>query len=312
MAASLFDYPKAKPTRALRYALAFALSVLAYHYYDVINSLVHRSAHAVFIPPRSRADDVSRPLGASWRAESITAPDGVVLKAWLMRPAQPNGKAVLLLHHLYGSRLRVLPIAEWLLKRGYTCLLPDSRGHGASGGQVVTLGIVEKYDVAKWVELLRRDPSITDVYGYGLSMGASTLIQSLAVPVNFRAIIADSTAADLAHPYEIVADRFDLPVAMIRPISWPLVAPAFWNARIRYDVRLERASPLTAIRDTHVPVLLIHGRADWLIPIEQARRLHAANPRYTDLWEVPGGRHARMDQQVAGYRQRILDWFATH
>jgi pimeloyl-ACP methyl ester carboxylesterase len=308
----LFDHSESKRSRVLLYALTFAFSVLAYHYYDVVNSLVHRSDGSKFTPPQAKADEVCRQTGASWRAVSITGADGVVLKAWLMQPPQPNGKAVLLLHHLYGSRLRLLPEAYWLLKNGYTCLLPDSRGHGASGGAVVTFGILERYDVAEWVRLLRREPAIHDVYGIGISMGASVLIQSLAVPVDFRAIVADSTAADMAHPYDYAADRFDLPVAVIRPISWPLVAPAFWNARFRYNVRLEGASPLSAIRGSHVPVLLMHGLRDWLIPVEQARRLHDANPDYTTIWEVPGGRHGHLDWDEAAYRTRVLEWFGSH
>ena len=157
---------------------------------------------------------------------------------------------------------------------------------------MITLGALEKYDVAEWVRLIRRDPAISAVYGLGLSLGASTLIQSLTIPVDFRAIVADSTGADPAHPYEYLSDRFHLPVMLTGPLGWPFVELLTWNARLRYNLRIERASPLEAIRRARVPVLLVQGTDDWLIPVQYARRLHEANLQYTELWRFPGGSRA--------------------
>jgi len=235
-----------------------------------------------------------------------------MLRAWLVQPDHPNGKAAVLLHNLKGTRLRVLPIAVGLLRNGFTCLLPDSRGHGASGGELITLGALEKYDVAEWVRLLRHDPAISAVYGLGLSLGASTLIQSLTIPLDFRAIVADSTGADPAHPYQYLSDRFHLPVMLTGPLGWPFVELLTWNARLRYNLRIERASPLEAIRSARVPVLLIQGTEDWLIPVQYARRLHEANLQYSELWEVPGAGHARVSSVAPEYQHRVLDWFTRH
>jgi pimeloyl-ACP methyl ester carboxylesterase len=67
------------------------------------------------------------------------------------------------------------------------------------------------------------------------------------------------------------------------------------------------------VRATSVPVLLIHGAADGNIPIRHSRRLHAANPRTTVLWEVPDGGHVNaIDVARAEYTARVLDWFASH
>src|ERR1043166_91186 len=160
MPASLFDYSEPKPSRIPRIVLCLVAVRFAWDYYATINGLVRRSPWAAFIPATSEVDDLCHVTGASWSAVSITAADGVTLRAWLVQPDHPNGKAAVLVHNLKGTRLRVLPIAVGLLRRGFTCLLPDSRGHGASGGELITLGALEKYDVAEWVRLLRRDPAI--------------------------------------------------------------------------------------------------------------------------------------------------------
>jgi pimeloyl-ACP methyl ester carboxylesterase len=84
-----------------------------------------------------------------------------------------------------------------------------------------------------------------------------------------------------------------------------------WNARLRYNLRIEQASPREAIRSARVPVLLIQGTGDWLIPVQYARRLHEANLQYTELWEVSGAGHASVSNVAPEYQQRVLDWF-TH
>ena len=65
---------------------------------------------------------------------TIVASDGAQLRAWLMRPAHYNGKAVIILHGVADNRLGAAGFAQNFLPVGYTVLLPDSRAHGASGG----------------------------------------------------------------------------------------------------------------------------------------------------------------------------------
>ena len=55
------------------------------------------------------------------------------------------------------------------------------------------------------------------------------------------------------------------------------------------------------------PVLLLHGAADQLVPVAQARFLHAANPR-ARLVVVPGFGHELAYQPAA--QQIELDWLA--
>jgi esterase/lipase len=66
-------------------------------------------------------------------------------------------------------------------------LLPDSRGHGRNGGELVTFGVLEKYDVLDWVRWMRAE-GCTHIYALGESLGGSVLIQTVAVDPVFRAI----------------------------------------------------------------------------------------------------------------------------
>jgi hypothetical protein len=63
---------------------------------------------------------------------TITAADGVELKGWFVHPHDYNGNAVVLLHGITDNREGVAGYGRLLLEHGYSILLPDARGHGAS------------------------------------------------------------------------------------------------------------------------------------------------------------------------------------
>jgi alpha-beta hydrolase superfamily lysophospholipase len=105
---------------------------------------------------------------------SIVAADKAILRAWWLRPSTSNGNCVVVLHGIADSRAGSLGFAPMFLNEGYAVLLPDSRAHGASGGQFVTYGLLEKYDVIAWAEWMKRT-GCHNLYGLGESLGASIL-----------------------------------------------------------------------------------------------------------------------------------------
>ena len=105
----------------------------------------------------------------------------IVLKAWYIQPANDNGRDVVMLHGITDNREGVAGFAPMLLKQGYRVLLPDARAHGESGGAVATYGLLERDDIHRWVDWLYSEQHSTCVYGFGESMGAALVLQSLAV-----------------------------------------------------------------------------------------------------------------------------------
>lgn len=238
----------------------------------------------------------------------IRAADGALLEAWLFTPAHPNGSVAIVLHGVADTRMGILEHARFLLDAGYTVLTPDSRGHGASGGDVITYGVLEADDVHRWADLLLARPGVTRLYGMGQSMGAAILIQSLARERRFRAVVADCPYATFE---EVAFDRMVQHGA--RLISFPLVELGFLYTRARYGPNLWRASAADALRASRTPVLLIHGTADDNIPIRHSRELHAANPSGAELWEVAGAGHVgSYGRDPAAYAGRVTRFFAAH
>lgn len=261
--------------------------------------------------PDSRiADNIAAVSGASWQPAQITAADGLPLRGWFFLPHQLNGSAAILLHGVADSRRGVWTQANILLQRGFSVLMPDSRGHGSSGGTLVGYGVFEAEDVHRWAEwLLARTPSAR-LYGLGESMGAAILLQSLRVEPRFRAVVAECPFATF---HEVAFDRLHQYSGLPEFALWPVVTGGELYARERYGIDLRRASPAAVVAKTRTPILLIHGDRDTNIPPRHSRELHALNPQATALWIVPGAIHvAAVVAAPEEYRSRVLSWFSDH
>src|ERR1700758_4343778 len=265
----------------------------------------------------TREDEASfgqriQPLHAVVRDVSITAPDAAILRGWLVRPLQPNGVAVLLLHGLGDNRLGMTGYAHLLLAHGFTVLLPDARAHGLSGGTLATYGLIERGDIRQWTDLLRTEVGGHCVYAMGESMGAAQLLQSLQVSTPFCAVVAESAFANFREiAYDRMGQPFHLGPWVGRTVLRPLVEIAFLRARWKYGLNMEQVSPEAAVASTHVPVLLIHGEIDRNIPLRHSRRIHALAPQAM-LWEVPGADHCgAIAAAPREFQDRLLDQFGA-
>ena len=281
----------------------------------VLAGMVVVADNALHVPNRiapssSVATALGRETGSSWDSAQVTAQDGVKLDAWIFTPHSPNGGAVILLHGVADSRLGMTAHAAFLLRSGFTVLLPDVRGHGTSGGRITTYGVKEAEDVHRWAGWLLQTRGVQRLYGLGQSMGAAILLESLRTEPRFRAIVADCPFATFE---EVAYDRLHQISRLPEPVFWPVIRVGFLYADLRYGVNLERASPLMAIRSSRTPVLLIHGTRDANIPPRHSQELAAANPQSTQLWLVENAGHVE-SLSVAGkaYERRVVDWLESH
>lgn len=154
---------------------------------------------------------------------SIVAPDGIPLSAWTIQPHSSNGDAVILLHGLGDNRLGMIGYAQLFLAHGFTVLLPDARAHGASGGQLATYGLLERADVRRWFDFLVAQSHPRCIFGFGESMGAAELLQSLAIEPQFCAVAAESSFSNFR---EIAYDRMGQPFHLGLGLEGPSSAPS--------------------------------------------------------------------------------------
>ena len=239
---------------------------------------------------------------------TLLARDRTALQAWWFQPRQSNGNCVLVLHGIADSRVGAAGFAPMFLDAGYSVLTPDSRAHGASGGEFVTYGLLEKYDVLDWAAWMKNQ-GCRQLYALGESLGAAVLIQSAAVQPVFSAIVAECAYADLL---DAGADRMSRFAGVPRPLARMMVDAAMLYAHWADGLDLRAVSPLHDIARAPTPILLIHGLNDRRTPPSDSVRLERANPR-NSLWLVPGASHTGAYAAApTEFRRRVLAWFAGH
>ena len=274
---------------------------------------VHPYRRALTAETKADIQTAAAELGAGLTEASIEAQNHATLRTWLIQPQRGNGNAVILLHGLGDNRQGMTGYAELLLAHGYTVLLPDSRAHGESGGNLATYGIIERDDIRRWFEWLDQTTHSTCIYGLGESMGAAQLLQSLAGEPHFCAVVAESSFSSFREiAYDRMGQRFGTGPWLGRTILRPVVEISLLIARVKYHVDLTQASPEEAVAHTHVPVLLIHGVVDSNIPLRHSLRLLAHSPQLT-LWQVPGADHCgAISVASQKFEYRVLSWFDSH
>jgi uncharacterized protein len=243
----------------------------------------------------------------------IHASDGSLLQAWTIRPRQGNGDDVILLHGLSDNRMGMIGYAEMLVNRRFTILLPDARGHGDSGGAIATYGLLEADDIRLWLDWLREHQHPNCIFGFGESMGAAQLLQSLQTETRFCAVAAESpysTFREIA--YDRVGQFFRTGPWLGRTLLRLVVEIAFAYAHHHYKLNLEAVSPLKAVTSTQVPVFLIHGQQDGNIPVRHSRMIAAHNPTIA-VWEVPGADHCgAISVAPQEFEKTLISWFVAH
>jgi pimeloyl-ACP methyl ester carboxylesterase len=235
-------------------------------------------------------------------ADDLSAADGDVADRWVPDPHE----AILLLHGWSGSIAPDLVELAPFLCRTASVLGLDFRGHGASDDGPTTFGVLEIEDVAGAITWLG-ERGVTRVALVGSSMGGVTALAAVAVLGDGRLAAADADPDAPAASIEAPRPRI---VAVVADAVTPELSLVVGRqARIPFGRRLaERAfgrmgrivggdprdtqpiRSVTLIED--VPLLLIHGDADPLVPIRDANRLAAAAPPGTRHLVIAGAGHA--------------------
>jgi uncharacterized protein len=302
-----------KLLRRLGIALLAFLAMSALAGVFLAEVTLHPGRNAVSSLEQIQARDMAGHEDAELTDVTITAPDGVTLHAWSIRPRSNNGSAVILLHGLADNRVGMTGYAELLLSRGFSVLLPDARAHGASGGDLATFGLLESEDIHRWLDWLEKNEHPECVLGLGESMGAALLLQSLRSETRFCAVAAESPFASFREiGYDRVGQFFHTGPWLGRTLLRPIIESAFVYARWKYKLDFEQVSPEDAVAATKVPVFLIHGQSDSNIPVRHSRLIAARNPTVI-LWEVPGTDHCgAVDTHPAEFNEKLIRWFESH
>ena len=194
---------------------------------------------------------------------------------------------IVLLHGYGGNQDELLPLADQLHDAGYSIFTYDQRGCGGSTGEV-TFGAREQDDLVSVVDYLASRPDVDAerLGAFGYSMGGATAIMTAAREPRIKGVVADSAWSDVhAWLKPSVKDSFVHPRDRFTALSLQL-------AELRTGIDLDDLRPADVIgRISPRPVLLVHGRADEVVPAAEAERNHGAAQEPKELVLVSGAGH---------------------
>ncbi len=217
----------------------------------------------------------------------IKAKDGIILSGRYYHQSD-NAPLQIQFPGYKGSAIRDFCGGNKLARElGFNVLLVDLRAHGLSNGHTITFGIKERYDCLCWIEYaLERFGKTTPIYLAGISMGASTILMAsgLNLPENVRGLLADCPYSNPPAIIKKVCCDMKYPTTLFYPFI-------YLGALIFGHFRLNSASAVDAVRKCQVPILIIHGKDDKMVPYEMSEEIYKNCPKGSKLYLFPNAGH---------------------
>jgi uncharacterized protein len=225
------------------------------------------------------------------------ASDGMVLHGWYFPVENAHG-SILVLHGNAQNISNHVNSVLWLVKEGFNIFIIDYRGYGWSGGEPGLDGVHKDADAAleKLFSLPETDPDRVLVMGQ--SLGGSIAVYTVARSPRkerIRALVIDSAFSSYRRIAREKLDSFWL--------TWPFQYPLSWTVSDAYSAEkwIGQISP--------VPVLILHGLDDPVVPMHHGRRLFevARDPKQFWLTMRPGHVQSFGEEAVRLQLVRFLD-----
>ena len=265
-------------------AAALAAALLAV-WLGAVGAVWHRQDRLIFRPDPRPLGAPSPMLEASrFRTERVSTADGLDLAFWAAAPL-PGWPTLVVFHGRSGNAADRAPLLLPFADAGYGVVLAEYRGYGANPGLPSEAGFL--LDARAQLDWLAAAWGETAPVVCGESIGSGVAV-AMAAERPVRALVLDA-------PYTSVAD---LAAAMYR---W---LPARRLLRHHFD-------SLSRLPGVRVPVLVLHGDADCLIPHEHGRRVAAAAGGRAQFVLLRGAGHPALADDPCGRGmdavQRFLD-----
>ena len=219
------------------------------------------------------------PAGTTETSASTSARGGTPLDAAATAPV------LLWCHGNAGNIISRLEHLALLHRAGLSSFIFDYRGYGQSGGRPSEAGLTRDAKAAyEWLTIERRVPPSRLVL-FGQSLGAAV--------AGALAVERPATGLILETPFSSIKD-------MVRVYYGPLPLERLLEARYDLVGRLPRL---------RMPLLVIHGDEDEIVPLALGRKVYEAAPQPKEFYQLAGGGHN--DLFVVGaavYGRRIAEF----
>ena len=238
-------------------------------------------------------DEPATPASWGFNFDNVdfNSADGTKLHGWFVpaRGAAAEG-TVVFSHGNAGSMGHHLGFVLWLAEAGYNVLMYDYRGFGKSGGSVGRRGMIDDVKAAFAYAASRPDVDGRRLVSFGHSLGGAKSVTALGeAPVKgLCAVVIDGAFASYQEMARVIGGQLGASL-----VTDELAPNGF----------VQKLSP--------VPLLVVHGTRDEIVPVSQGRKLFENARQPKTLFEVKSGRHGdSLSRDQGAYRKRVLAWLS--
>lgn len=245
--------------------------------------LVCEGCTSVFFAPREK-QFFQNPWVRFYAPEDVyfKTPDGVTLHGWFVKAHNGVDGTILVLHGNAENISTHVNSVLWLVDEGFNVFIFDYRGYGRSQGSPTIEGV--HVDAEAALETLLAMPGVDKnrIIVLGQSVGGAIAVYTVAnspYKKYVKALVIDSAFSS----YRLIAreklGRFFL--------TWPFQYPLSLLFNDDY-------SPIKWIKQVApVPILIIHGEQDPVVPLHHGRLLYAAAAAPKEFWQTTPRGHVR-------------------
>lgn len=237
--------------------------------------------------------------GLAYEDVTFESKDGTMLHGWFIPAKVKPWCTVIHFHGNAGNITSHLGLVSFLPYKGCNLMMFDYRGYGRSKGHPFRKGVYEDSMAALDYVLSRKDVDSGRIMFLGQSLGGANAIAvaSQAGDAVVRSLVVDSSFYSYR---SIVKDKIgEIPVLgwLKKPLSYIMATDSFHSGDL-----IETLSP--------IPVLILHGTADRVIPYSHGQMLfgRAGDPK--TFLTVEGGHHiSALAVQGHIYQDKVIDFF---
>ncbi|MBT6549892.1 MAG: alpha/beta fold hydrolase [Gammaproteobacteria bacterium] len=256
----------------------------------IIVALILLIVHLGFRAPRNREIGSPNDFGIDFKEAVIPTVSEKKLFAWLL-PVENSNETIILLHGWGGNAELMLPIGLPFHRAGLNVLLIDTRNHGNSdSGSVSSMPrFAEDLDSSiNWLKKYHPDKT-SKIALLGHSVGAGAVLLEASKRNDIHAVMSVSA---FAHP-EWMMKRHLKKIHMPDFIIWLIFRYIEWVIGRKF----QHIAPMNTVCHIRCPVLLVHGKEDFTVPIEDARAIITNCPEsHISLIEIDGAGHDSVDK----------------
>jgi pimeloyl-ACP methyl ester carboxylesterase len=255
-------------------AFAVALTFLVYLFFSPrFSARLYR--FVLFHPLAMSADEGPPVLDGVPGLEVVFGEDiSCRLVGWFYR--RPGARFVMLVSHGNGGNIAIRPaLLECILRSGCSVFIYDYCGYGKSAGLPDLQNIVQAGESAYRYLINNQGYQPGEIIVYGESLGTA-VSACLAESSSVAGLVIQSGFSSL---YKIAVEK--LPLFSIYP---PLLFPAG-----HFDT-------LSRVKNIKVPVLIVHGTLDPVVPVEHGEAIYAVANQPKSILVLNGAHHTDISE----------------